>query len=61
VRLIIAVTVAGFLLTPTAAPAHHSNAKEHQEMALAAKKKNKAAKPKGKVKEEQYMRAVPSR
>jgi sulfite exporter TauE/SafE len=57
VRFIIAVTAAAFLLTPAAAPAHHSNAKQHQELAQAVKKK--ASKPK--VKKDQYMRAVPAR
>jgi hypothetical protein len=60
VRSIIAVTAVAFLLTPAAAPAHHSNAKEHQEMAQAAKKKS-ASKTKIRLKKEQYMRAVPSR
>ena len=59
-RFIIAVMAAAFLLSPAAAPAHHSNAKQHQEMAQAVKKK-KAPKAKAKKGQEQYMRAVPSR
>ncbi len=56
VRVIIAATAVAFLLTPAAAPAHHSNPKQHQEMAKAGKKKNAP-----KVKKENSMRAVPSR
>ncbi len=55
-RVIIAATAVAFLLTPAAAPAHHSNPKQHQEMAKAGKKKNAP-----KVKKENSMRAVPSR
>jgi hypothetical protein len=65
-RTIVLAAAAAFLLTPAAVPAqaHHGMAIEHQEFAMAqknmAKKKAPKAK-KGKVKKEEYMRAVPSR
>ena len=60
-RIIVVAAAAAFLLTPAAVPAqaHHGNAIQHQEFAMA--KKKKAPKAKSKVKKEEYMRAVPSR
>jgi hypothetical protein len=61
-RLIAIATAAAFLLIPAAVPAqaHHGNAMEHGEFAM-AKKKAAKAKSKAKPKKEEYMRAVPSR
>ena len=61
-RIIVLAAAAAFLLTPAAVPAqaHHGMAIQHQEFAMAKKKKAPKAK-KGKVKKEEYMRAVPSR
>ena len=59
-RIIALAAAATILLTPAAVPAqaHHGMAIQHQEFAM-AKKKKKAAKPK--AKKEEYMRAVPVR
>ncbi|WP_229266727.1 hypothetical protein [Leptospira sp. severe_002] len=63
-RIIALAAAATILLAPAAIPAqaHHGNAIQHQEFAMAKKKKAKA-KPKMKkeMKKEEYMRAVPSR
>jgi hypothetical protein len=61
-RHVLVFAAAVLLLTPavTAGQAHHSNAAQHQEFAM-AKKKKKAPKAKVRPKKEEYMRAVPSR
>ena len=60
-RIVVLATAATILLAPAAIPAqaHHGMAIQHQEFAMA--KKKKAPKAKSKVKKEEYMRAVPSR
>ena len=59
-RIIVLAAAAAFLLTAVPAQAHHGMAIQHQEFAMAKKKKAPKAK-KSKLKTEEYMRAVPSR
>lgn len=63
-RFIALAAATTILLAPAAIPAqaHHGNAIQHQEFAMAKKKAPKAKKAnRSKVKKEEYMRAVPSR
>ena len=61
-RIVVLAAAATILLAPAAIPAqaHHGMAIQHQEFAMAKKKKAPKAK-KSKLKKEEYMRAVPSR
>jgi hypothetical protein len=60
-RFIALAAAATILLMPAAIPAqaHDGNMVQHEEFSAA--KKKKAPKAKSKVKQEEYMRAVPSR
>ena len=60
-RFIALAAATTILLAPAAIPAqaHHGNAIQHQEFAMAKKKAKKANR--SKVKKDEYMRAVPSR
>ena len=60
-RIVVLAAAATILLAPAAIPAqaHHGMAIQHQEFAMAKKKKAKAKK--SAPKKEEYMRAVPSR